>query len=222
MLALRNVVCNDRWQEMWQKALHHHRKLQALQRKVRAEHRVPSLLEVGHSPSSSSPSQPATASQEISPPVPVRTPPSSSHPSTRRKRQTARNRVNASHHRSSEASRDTCLCGTPLVRFGRHRPKRYCSDRCRMRAHRKRQAQAKRLSAPLAQGPATPLPGSSHAPHQRTWRAKPETKRISLKVRGDMCLCGTKLLQSPGGRMREYCSGRCHQRAYRERQEQAS
>src|SRR6266851_5482821 len=107
LLVLRNAICNDRWQEMWQKALNSHRKLQALQRSARAEQRAQVLLAVGNSTSVESPSQSAAASQEISPPVLVATPPRSSRPSTGRKRHNARNRVNSSHHGSGEVSRDT-------------------------------------------------------------------------------------------------------------------
>lgn len=35
----------------------------------------------------------------------------------------------------------TCPCGTPLVRQRGHRPREYCSDRCRQRARRWKQAQ---------------------------------------------------------------------------------
>jgi hypothetical protein len=40
-----------------------------------------------------------------------------------------------------KVSVDTCPCGTPLARFRGHRPKEYCSDRCRQRAFRWRQAE---------------------------------------------------------------------------------
>src|SRR5690242_18999250 len=101
---------------MWQKALDHHRKLQALHR---SEH-------VKQPPS-------AAVSEQLSSsaPLPVATPPRSSLPSIGRKRQPARHRVNASHPGSSELSRDTCLCGTPLARTLGHRSKQYCSARCR-------------------------------------------------------------------------------------------
>src|SRR6266700_1306955 len=134
MLALRNAVCNDRWREMWQKALNHHRKLRALQRSDRATQRAQACLSVCNPCLSDSPSSapPSAASQELSPPAPspVATSPRSSLPSTGRKHRPARHRVNTPHPGSSELRRDTCLCGTPLARFKGHRPKRYCSDRC--------------------------------------------------------------------------------------------
>ena len=65
MLALRNAICNDRWREMWQRAVLHHRKLQALQRSARVEQRAQALLAVCNSSSLESP-----ASKPISPSVP--------------------------------------------------------------------------------------------------------------------------------------------------------
>jgi endogenous inhibitor of DNA gyrase (YacG/DUF329 family) len=211
MLALRNAACNDRWKEMWQKALDHHRKLQALHRSE----------QVKQSPS-------AAVSEQLSPsaPSPVATPPRSSLPSIGRKCHPARHRVNASSSGSSELSQNTCRCGTPLVRTLGHRSKQYCSDRCRQHAYRKRYLQTKPLSR-LAS--ATSLSGSSPAPAQswlkRAAQSRSEPVNYSLQrsggVKGETCLfCGTRLVQSAGGRLREYCSGRCRQRAHRERQAQ--
>src|ERR1700694_698137 len=71
MLALRTAVCNDRWREMWQKALKHHRKLQALHRSARAEQRPQALLTVGNPSSLKSPPAPSRlASEAEAPPVP--------------------------------------------------------------------------------------------------------------------------------------------------------
>ncbi len=228
MLALRNAICNDRWREMWQKALKHHRKLQALHRSARAKPGTQAFLAVGDACSQESPpAQSAAVSEHIAPPapsqriseaeappvppVPPAAQPSSCRLSSRRKRHTARNRVKCSHQKSSEVNADVCPCGTPLVRFKGHRPKQYCSDRCRQHAHRQRHTQTK------------PFPGSSRAPasHRRK-RAAVLRVRVSSQrsggVRGETCLfCGTRLLPSAGGRMREYCSGRCRQRAHRER-----
>ena len=69
LLALRMAVCNDRWREMWHKALGHQRQLQALRRLARATSRVQASLAVGDNPShlSSSLLQPAAPSQEIPP-----------------------------------------------------------------------------------------------------------------------------------------------------------
>jgi hypothetical protein len=230
MLALRNAICNDRWREMWHKALGHHRNLQALHRAARVEQRAQALLAVGKSSSQEPPPQSAAASEQLSPsaralpvseaeappvpsppPVPEASQPSFLRLSSRCKRQTARKRVNCSQQKSSEVHADMCPCGTPLVRFKGHRPKQYCSDRCRQHAHRKRKIQTK------------PFPGSSRAPaSQRRKRAAVLRMRASSQrlggVRGETCLfCGTGLLQSVGGRMREYCSDRCRQRAHRER-----
>jgi len=235
MLALRNAICNDRWREMWKTALKHHRKLQALQRSTRARPRAPAFLVGGDASSQESLSSQSTAVSEHisparalrvseaeaplvtpSPPVPEASQPSSCRLSSRRKRQTARKRVKCSHHKSSDVNADVCPCGTPLVRYKGHRPKQYCSDRCRQHAHRKLHTQTK------------PFPGSSRAPasHRRK-RAAVLRVRVSSQrsggVRGETCLfCGTGLLQSAGGRVREYCSDRCRQRAHREREAQVS
>jgi hypothetical protein len=219
MLALRTAICNDRWREMWQKALHQHRKLQAFQRSERVKQRAQAFFAGGDASSQGSPPAPSQPVSEAEappvtppPPVPEASQPSSCRLSSRRKQPTARNRVNYSHLKSSEMSVEVCSCGTPLERFKGHRPKQYCSDRCRQHAHRKRHTQAK------------PFPGSSRTPasHRRK-RAAVFRVRVSSHrsggVRGETCLfCGTGLLQSVGGRVREYCSDRCRQRAHRERQ----
>jgi hypothetical protein len=218
MLALRTAVCNDCWQEMWQKALKHHRTLQTLRRSMRAKPGASPVLAVGTSSSVESPPPSAATSKPFSSPArsPVAQPSSSCRPATEGKRQRAHHCVNASPRQSGEGRRDTCLCGTPLVRFKGHRPKQYCSDRCRQHAYRKRHTQTK------------PFPSSSHASaSQRRKRAAVLRVRVSSHrsggVRGDTCLfCGTGLVQSTGGRMREYCSECCRQRAHRERQAQAS
>ena len=60
MLALRNAVCNARWQEMWRKAILQHQKQQALHRKDRGEQRAQDFLAVcnpSQMPSPPSPSQ---------------------------------------------------------------------------------------------------------------------------------------------------------------------
>ena len=131
MLALRNAICNDRWREMWQKALRQQQKLQAYQRSVRAERQAQASLVVSDVPSqqsdhSQSPALPATRSG------PLRL-------SSRRKQHAARNRVKYSLHKSDEVSRETCICGRLLVQSGGSgRTKQYCSNACRQRAYRKR------------------------------------------------------------------------------------
>jgi hypothetical protein len=161
MLALRNAVCNDRWKEMWQKAVVEQRKQQAQERSEQVKQRAQALL-VGseaasrqalpsQSPtssqqeSSSSPSQ--WISQQIPPPVtssapvPAATCPSSSRLSSRRKQHTARNRVKYSHHQSGKVSRETCVCGTPLIQSIGGRTRQYCSNACRQRTYRQRQTE---------------------------------------------------------------------------------
>jgi hypothetical protein len=161
MLALRNAVCNNRWREMWQKAVLQHRKQHALQKSARAEQQSQVLLAVSNSPSQESFPQSTATSQLLSPPVPpqpaspaeippITSPsrvsiargPRSCRLSSPRKQHTAHNRVKYSHQKSGEASRETCVCGTPLVRLeGSGRTKQYCSNACRQRAYRKRQTE---------------------------------------------------------------------------------
>ena len=146
MLALRMAVCNDRWQEMWQKALVYHCRQQALQRSKRAkpEAQTSCCFDTSSSQQSSPPS--AVASQPLAPAqsasmaeaaplaaVPTATPSRCGRLSSRRKRQTARNRVKYAHPNSSGGNADVCPCGAPLVRFKGHRTKEYCSNRCRER-----------------------------------------------------------------------------------------
>jgi hypothetical protein len=76
MLALRNAVCNDRWREMWQKALRQHHREQALQRAARTQQQAQPFLAVDNSTSQQPSSQPA--SQELSVLRPSATLPSSS------------------------------------------------------------------------------------------------------------------------------------------------
>ena len=98
---------------------------------------------------------------------------------------------------SSEVNQEACLCcGAPLVQ-SRSRTRRYCSDRCRVRAYYQRQTNAKLPSHGVKASPAR-----------------------SSEVRRDTCLCcGIAIGQSIGGRRtRHYCSDRCRARAYHQRQ----
>lgn len=235
MLALRNAVCNDRWKEMWRKAVLQHRKLQALQRSIWAGQRAQALLAGSNASTQQSHPQSVATSKPLSPPAlfqppsetaPVPSPPPapqasqplSPRPSTGRKRLMHRKRVNSSSQRS-----DICRCGTPLVLLRGGRTREYCSDRCRQRAYRERQGHIQQSSPP---GPATTLPDASRpfAHHQRKRGTRCKTKQVNCSpqgaggVKGETCLCGMLLVQSMGGRTREYCSDRCRQRAYRQRQ----
>jgi hypothetical protein len=221
MLALRNAICNDRWQEMWRKAVLYKRSLQALQRSARAEQRAQASPAVDNSFSQGSPPQSAADTSQTVPPV---TPPpfmsedsrpNSSCPSTRRKCLNSRKQVNSSHQRS-----DVCLCGTPLVQLKGHRIRQYCSDRCRQRAHRQRQGSAETHLA-------SSRPSAHHRQRGGTDRATVSTRtkcspQRPNKVSGESCICGTPLVQPIGGQIRRYCSHRCRQRAYRERQARIS
>ena len=221
MLALRNAVCNDRWKEMWQKALKHYRKLQALQRSARVEQRVQALLADGNSslPDSSSPPRDADASSAPSLPIsaaPIPSPLRASAADPCKKeahRQRAQERVNRFHQRSRGLGGAVCLCGTSLVSLGGHRPKQYCSDRCRQRAHRERQAKVSSL---------LPQRLKQEAHREQAHKRLHRSHQPFVRVDADTCPCGTPLLRLPGHRTREYCSDRCRQRAYRERQAQES
>ena len=87
MLALRNAVCNERWQEMWRKAVKQYQKQKKLQRKVRAEQRAEALLTVCNPALLSSPPPPPQPPKpaEVPPvapiPQPAATLPGSSRPS---------------------------------------------------------------------------------------------------------------------------------------------
>jgi hypothetical protein len=69
MLALRNAVCNERWQEMWQKADQHYRLQKASRRKSRAEQRA----EARRVQSEALPSQPAPSEKPVQPVVEIST-----------------------------------------------------------------------------------------------------------------------------------------------------
>ncbi len=239
MLTLRNAVCNDRWKEMWQKAVLQYRKQQALQRSARIEQRTQARRTCGDASSEQAPSQSPAVPSPLSPPpacqalrsaeapavtpapcTPVTTRPSLSRARSRRKRHTARNRMKYSPQPSGEVQAEVCSCGVPLVRLKGHRTRQYCSDRCRQRAHRERQRHIKLLP------PATlmiALPG--YARHQRRRRTSCESRQVNEQpggVKGEICPCGAHLVRVKGHRTREYCSDRCRQRAHRQRQAKMS
>ena len=151
MLALRNAVCNDRWREMWQKALQEHRQQQLLDRKERRKLRTPSLLALNH-PCSSPPSGEGIPPSSL-PPSGTDIP---SAPPARRfgfSRASAHRPKGRVTHRDTspseqhfslltkvEMSAEVCICGNPLVQSNRGgRIRHYCSDRCRIHAYRKRE-----------------------------------------------------------------------------------
>ncbi len=229
MLALRNAVCNDRWKEMWKKAVLQHRKQQALQRSARVEQRAQACLACGDACCLAPPPQSATASKPLPlptvsqqtrpaealsvtapPPVPPVARPGSYRLSSRCKQHTAHNRVKYSHQRLDNG--ETCVCGTPLVRLeGSGRTKQFCSNACRQRAYRQRQTH----SIPSPAPPAAIQPDSTHP----SAHAKGQALRSVSK---GICPCGTPLVQSLKGQSRRYCSDRCRQHAYRERQKWVS
>jgi hypothetical protein len=121
MLALRTVICNERWQELWQQALTHHRKRQALHRSARVKPRTPALPSGADvSSQASPPASSAAVSEHLAPPAPSPPPvpeasqPSSCRLSSRRKRQ----RVNC--YKSSDGNAPGAFQGpsTQTVLFG--------------------------------------------------------------------------------------------------------
>ncbi|GHO48619.1 hypothetical protein KSX_67820 [Ktedonospora formicarum] len=241
MLALRNAVCNERWQEMWRKALTKALKQAYLSREPCCESQPQSrsrsfrLRDRSCLPEPSSPSLlSSTASQELAPPVsslettaPVVVSHETHLPSRERSCRPGRSLAASSSQRLGQ---DTCLCGGPLRRQKGHRPKRYCSGRCRQRAYRERQGHIMRRMTPLPLVPPTRHSRSMHPCGRRQQKKKERSvpKRVNDLfhraggVQGETCLfCGAELVQlrgrRRGGRQRAYCSGRCRQRAYRER-----
>jgi hypothetical protein len=187
MLALRTAVCNDRWQEMWQQALSSHHKLKALHRSARATQRAHTGPSAGHPCASD---VPTAVSQEVPPSAPLceATPPHSRLPAPRRIHRPARHRGNASPPGPREPSRDTCLCGRSLVRFKGHRPKQHCSDRCRQRAHRQRQAQ---IPSRLA----FPQKLKQQARREQTHKRVQRSRQVFVWRDAQTCPCGTPLVQ---------------------------
>lgn len=210
LLALRTAVCNERWQELWHQALAHHRGLQVLHRSARAKARTSALPPGTDVPSQASSPVPSAAVSEhpIPPAPPAPSAPEVSHPSScRLASRGTRPGVKRSQHTSFDKNADICQCGTPLVRFKGHRPKQYCSDRCRQRAHRKRQATISSLC-------------SAHRLERAAHRKQTRFCQPFVRKDAQTCPCGTPLVRQRGHRPREYCSDRCRQRAHRERQAQ--
>ena len=163
LLALRAAVCNERWQEMWHQPLTHQRKWQALQRSARAKACTSAVLPGADvSSPASSPAPSVVVSEHLTPPAPPPPPvPEASQPrSCRLSSRRTRQGVKRSGHNEADRNADVCLCGRLLVRFKGHRPKQYCSDRCRQRAHRERQATI------YSPGSAHRLTPAAHAPAQ--------------------------------------------------------
>jgi hypothetical protein len=213
MLALRATICNERWRELWHQALTHHRKRQVLRKSTRAKPQTPALPPGADVSSQASPPVPSAAvSEHLSPPPPVL---EALQPrSCRLSRRHTRQRMNCSQHNSSDVNADICLCGRPLVRFKGHRPKQYRSDRCRQRAHRKRQAT---ISSPCS---AHRLKAAAH--RKQTHKRLQPSRQPFVRKDPQTCPCGTPLARQRGHRPREYCSDRCRQRAHRERRAQGS
>jgi hypothetical protein len=228
LLALRNAVCNDRWREMWHKALRQHRRLQALQKSIQASHRAQASLAGGHSSHQQScPPSPA-ASKPISPPAqatsanlavekPACGTTGSSSSSTHGERGVAREKGSPS--RSAEEKGHVCICGNPLADGGQRRL--YCCKRCSNRARKR--AQREREKHPRSSHPSTSSPRMEGTDRKSVPSGQPVSCAQTGTVSVGTCMCGTPLLAQPaGGQTRRYCSHRCRQRAYRQRQAQIS
>ena len=222
MLALRNAVCNDRWKEMWQKAILQKRSLQAHIRSTRGKPGAQALVEVDHSPSVESPPvQPARAEEPSAPlssRVSVTPRPPSRRLSSWRKQHAAHNRVKYAQHRSDHE--ETCFCGTPFVQPTGGGRRKYCSDICRLHAFRQRQRDCK----PARAESAGTLPASSHPiAHHREIDCPSASicptglPQNSGKMSGGCGVCGTPLAQPIAGPAEKYCSDRCRLRAYKDR-----
>lgn len=139
MLALRNAVCNDRWQEMWQRAVE--------ERLLARTHKGP-------------PSTPPLAQAEV---VVDLLPEATAHQparSLRPRRGPSRQRAHPPLPRPSH-----CSCGTPLHQKATGRPRLFCSARCQQRDTEPRRATA--LSEPVPPTPQAPIRADAVAPFKR-------------------------------------------------------
>jgi hypothetical protein len=140
LLALRMAVCNDRWSEMWYKAIRQQRMGCAHQRSTRAEPGdAPGASPLSHA-AASKPHTPLLVPQ---PRAEATTPPLTSLPTIPLSTSpSVRSTCPLAHPQGHDDPQrpDACPCGAPLTRFKGHRTKEYCSDRCRQRAYRQRQA----------------------------------------------------------------------------------
>jgi hypothetical protein len=216
MLALRSAVYNDRWREMWQKAIVQQRKLQAKHRSTRSQQQAQALLTVGNaSPQQASP-------LETEPPAVPLGSAAAQPASTRGERASAR--TENFPQASGTGNSETCFCGAPLVQSQDRQSRRYCSSRCRGRAYRMRQAHSRSLSASLAPpSGATQSRSTCSSAHHDGVSAQMKGEPLAVqKERREVCPCGTPLVLLGGHRIREYCSDRCRQRAHRQRQKKTS
>lgn len=155
MLAVRLAVCNDRWQEMWHKAVRQQRIVQAPHRLAHTEPQSQVSLADGYCAHTSSPPHAVAASMPRTLPLApqrlsVATPRAPVFASPGLRAYCARQDTDPNPLTTCQSVNtppqpsNRCPCGTPLVRFKGHRTKEYCSDRCRQRAFRQRQAMKRR------------------------------------------------------------------------------
>lgn len=123
MLALRNAVCNERWQEMWQQARDRLHQL----RKQRGGGKAPVVTAPSPSPGTRDGCSPVCAQAPHAPASPER-------------------------FLAPQPRATTCPCGTPLLQKEMGAPRRYCSQACRQRAYEQRREKSA-SSAPAEQQP---------------------------------------------------------------------
>lgn len=204
MLALRLAVCNDRWSEIWGKALACRRHQSVF---------APASLEAKSSRSlvsggTSSSSAPKAAS------VPAEPRPRVQHVSRRlsssARSQTRPLEVKPDAEKNTAEALVCRSCGAPVACVRGHRSRQYCSDRCRTRAYRAR------CDRPSLQ---RTLPEQIKHEALSLLSRTPITRSCSpfVKDRADQCPCGTPVVMVPGRghRPRLYCSDRCRMRAHR-------
>lgn len=208
MLALRLAVCNDRWSEMWRKALACRSHLSTL---------APTLPLVQSSRAPASGNTCASSAPTPSP-VPAKPRPRIQHASQRpfpaTCSQTQRTESFPNAERSTPEAVVCRSCGEPIVRVRGHRKRLYCSDACRTRACRARSntsspslPRPRRIKHEVPRRlPCTPIKRSHRPPSQPF-----------VKEQTDLCPCGTPVVVVPGRghRPRLYCSDRCRMRAHR-------
>lgn len=209
MLALRLAGCNDRWSEMWRKALacrSHQSTLASTSPPAQSKRALAS----GNTCASSATTVSSVPAQR----------PRARHPALRQPpsacSQDQRTEASPDAERSRTKASVCRSCGALVVHVRGHRKRLYCSDTCRTRACRAR----RNTSSPSPPRPVRikheALRKLPRAPITRPHSHRPLSQPF-VKERADRCPCGTPVAVVPGRghRPRLYCSDRCRQRAHR-------
>jgi hypothetical protein len=216
LLALRLAVCNDRWAEMWSKALAYRERQSVLLAPLTPPVQPPSRpREASHTPSSPAPKAASASRSRVQAE-------DSRHPASVRPR-AQRTSAPPDAEKSTAAAAVCRSCGVPVVCVLGHRRRQYCSDTCRMRAYRARHTRSF-PRRPLAER--IKHEGVKRLPRTRIQRPRPSRAPCQpfVKQRADCCPCGTPVVGVPGRghRPRLYCSARCRMRALRWRRAEHS